>query len=57
VDLLGAQRDLRLAAFQVLAAMGRLTSADLGLSVDKYDVDHHYREVHDRWWGTGPDLE
>jgi outer membrane protein/adhesin transport system outer membrane protein len=57
VDLLGAQRDLRLAAFQVLAAMGRLTSADLGLPVDKYDVDHHYREVHDRWWGTGPDLE
>jgi outer membrane protein len=57
VDLLGAQRDLRVAAFQVLAAMGRLTATDLGLHVDKYDVDQHYDRVRDRWWGTGPDLK
>jgi outer membrane protein len=56
VDLLGAQRDLRVAAFQVLAAMGRLTATDLGLPVDQYDVDNHYQQVRDRWWGTGPDL-
>ena len=57
IDLLGAQRDLRIAAFQVLAAVGRLTAADLGLHVDKYDVDRHFQKVRDRWWGTGPDLE
>jgi outer membrane protein/adhesin transport system outer membrane protein len=57
VDLLGAQRDLRIAAFQVLAAVGRLTATDLGLHVDKYDVDQNYQKVRDRWWGTGPDLE
>jgi outer membrane protein len=57
VDLLAAQRDLRVAAFQVLAAMGRLTATDLGLHVNEYDVDQHYQKVRDRWWGTGPDLE
>ena len=49
VDLLGAQRDLRVAAFQVLAAMGRLTATDLGLHVDEYDVDQHYQKIRDRW--------
>lgn len=57
VDLVGAQRDLRLAGFQMLAAMGRLTAADLGLHVDGYDASRHYQQVRDRWWGTGPDLE
>jgi outer membrane protein len=57
VDLVGAQRDLRLAGFQMLAAMGQLTAADLGLPVDGYDANRHYERVRDRWWGTGPDLE
>ena len=57
VDLVGAQRDLRLSGFQMLAAMGRLTAADLGLHVDQYDASRHYQQVRDRWWGTGPDLE
>jgi outer membrane protein len=57
VDLVGAQRDLRIAGFQMLAAMGRLTAADLGLYVDGYDANRHYDRVRDRWWGTGPDLE
>jgi outer membrane protein TolC len=57
VDLVGAQRDLRLAGFQMLAAMGRFTAADLGLYVDGYDANRHYDQVRDRWWGTGPDLE
>ena len=57
VDLIGAQRDLRLAGFQMLAAMGRLTAANLGLHVDEYDSSRHYHQVRDRWWGTGPDLE
>ena len=57
VDLIGAQRDLRLAGFQMLAAMGRLTAADLGLNVEQYDAGRHYEKVRDRWWGTGPDLE
>lgn len=57
VDLVGAQRDLRLSGFQMLAAMGRLTAADLGLHVGQYDPSRHYQQVRDRWWGTGPDLE
>jgi TolC family type I secretion outer membrane protein len=57
VDLLGAQRDLRVAALQVLAAMGRLTARDLGLNVAPYEVEKHYDRVRDEWWGTGSDLE
>ena len=53
VDLVGAPRDLRLSGFQMLAAMGRLTAADLGLHVDQYDASRHYQQVRDRWWGTG----
>jgi outer membrane protein len=57
VDLFSAQRELRLAAFQVLAAIGRMTADDLRLNVRKYDVDKHYERVRSEWWGTGPDLE
>jgi outer membrane protein len=57
VDLFSAQRELRLAAFQVLSAIGRMTADDLRLNVRKYDVDKHYEKVRSEWWGTGPDLE
>ena len=57
VDLVGAQRQMRLAAFQVLAAMGRLTARDLALPVQPYDVNKHYEKVRGAWWGSGPDLE
>lgn len=54
VSLVSANRDEVVAAYTLLLAMGRLTAADLGLNVEYYDYDKHYREVSDRWWGTEP---
>jgi len=40
------------AAYTLLLAMGKLTAEDLGLDVELYDYDKHYRDVIDRIWGT-----
>jgi len=51
VSLVTAQRDEVVAAYSVQAAIGRLTSVDLSLRVQPYDVRQHYDEVKDKWWG------
>jgi outer membrane protein len=51
VSLIGATRDARVAAYQVLAAMGRLTARDLHLDVPYYDAERHYKEVRNKAWG------
>jgi TolC family type I secretion outer membrane protein len=51
VSLIAATRDARVAAYQVLAAMGRLTAQDLHLDVPYYDVERHYNEVRNKFWG------
>jgi outer membrane protein len=52
VNLVRAERDEVVAAYQVLAAVGRLTAAGLGLPATPYDVIRHYDEVKDKFWGT-----
>lgn len=54
VALVQAERDEYVAAYQLLAAVGRLSVASLGLGVDAYDPDVHYRQVRDQWYGTDP---
>ncbi len=51
VSLVGAERDALLAGFQVQEATGRLTAKDLGLAVKVYDMNDHYNEVRDSWFG------
>ncbi|HTO83954.1 MAG TPA: TolC family outer membrane protein [Methylomirabilota bacterium] len=51
VSLVTAQRDEVVAAYSVQAAIGRLTSIDLSLPVQPYDVHQHYNEVKDKWFG------
>jgi TolC family type I secretion outer membrane protein len=51
VNLVQARRDHLVAAYQTLAAVGKLTAIDLALDVDLYDPDRHYREVREKWWG------
>jgi TolC family type I secretion outer membrane protein len=51
VNLVQVRRDEIVAAYQVLAAVGRLTARDLELSVEYYDAERHYRDVRDKWWG------
>lgn len=52
VELVRANRNERVAAYTLLAAVGRLTAADLGLPVDIYDPTEHYRDVRDQWFGS-----
>jgi outer membrane protein/adhesin transport system outer membrane protein len=55
VNLVRAQHDEMVAAFSVLGAIGQLTARQLGLPVQYYDVDKHYQQVRDKWFGTGVD--
>lgn len=52
VELVRAQRDEIVAAFQVIAATGQLTARQLGLPVQYYDHESYYRNVRDKWYGT-----
>jgi len=51
VSLVTSRRDLVVASYSVLAAIGRLTPADLGLPTEIYDPDRHYRAVKNRPFG------
>ena len=57
VSLVSAQTDQVVAQYQLLAAVGRLTAADLKLKTDLYDPTKHYKEVHDKFIGIGPSVE
>ena len=51
VALVSAERDELVAAYQLKAAVGQLTAEDMGLAVEFYDPEAHYRSVRDRWFG------
>lgn len=51
VSLVRAQRDQYVAAYTLLAAMGRLTAEDLGLPVEVYDPTRHYERARGRLIG------
>ena len=48
-----AERNRVVAAYQLIAAIGRLTARDLRLNVPYYDVEENYRAVRNKWIGTG----
>lgn len=54
-DLVAAQRDEYVAAFAVLAAIGRLTVAGLGVGVEPYDLNANYEKNNDRLFGFDRD--
>ncbi len=55
-DLVRAERERVLAAYRLLAAVGRLTARDLALTVAYYDPEIHYQDVKRKWFGLGPKL-
>lgn len=57
VSLVSFQRDLVVAAYGVLANMGRLTAADIALQAELYDPTRYYGEVKDSWYGWGAAYE
>jgi outer membrane protein len=50
-QLVGAEHDAALAEFNLTAAVGRLIAPDLKLPVKLYDLDRHYNEVKNKWFG------
>lgn len=57
VNLVRARRDERVAAYQLLSAMGRLTAGSLDLPVTVYDPAEHYDDVRDQWFGSSDAAE
>lgn len=51
VNLVSAQRDRVVASYAVLASVGRLSAATLGLNVIEYDPTIHFKQVKDKWFG------
>jgi TolC family type I secretion outer membrane protein len=51
VQLVLAQRDAAVAAYGLLASIGRLDAKSMGLTVDAYDPARHYENVKDKWFG------
>jgi outer membrane protein len=57
VNLVSFQRDLVVASYGVLGAMGRLTAYDIALQAELYDPTRYYGEVKDAWFGWGASIE
>lgn len=53
VNMVRAQHDEMVAAFQVKSALGQMTAEGLALSVEAYDATKHYEDVRNKWIGTG----
>ncbi|MEO0619599.1 MAG: TolC family outer membrane protein [Pseudomonadota bacterium] len=51
-NLLTTRRDIVVAAYSVLASIGRLTAADIALPVEQHDPEVYYGAVQDKIWGT-----
>lgn len=51
VALVTAQRDRVVASYAVMAAIGRLSAANLNLTVTEYDPTIHFDQVKDKWIG------
>lgn len=50
--LFTTRRDIVVAAYTVLSAMGRLTASDTKLGVELHDPEVHYGRVSDKFWGA-----
>jgi outer membrane protein len=51
VQLVSAQHDQVVNSYSLLAAIGRLSAATLGLQVVAYDPTVHFDQVKDKWFG------
>lgn len=57
VSLTTSKRNLAVASYALLAAMGQISSANLELQVEQYDPTNHYRDVSDKWYGWDVEVE
>jgi len=54
VNLISSRRDVVVASYQLIQAMGKLTAMDLKLQVPIYDATAYYRAIKYLPFGTGP---
>ncbi|ACB95355.1 TolC family outer membrane protein [Beijerinckia indica] len=52
VSLVTAQRDRVVASYVVMSTVGKLTAANLHLSVVEYDPTVHFEQIKDKWIGV-----
>ncbi|MBI1384510.1 MAG: TolC family outer membrane protein [Rhizobiales bacterium] len=52
VAIVGTRRDLVVSSYALLAAIGRLSAADLSLGVQLHDSEEYLELVREKWWGT-----
>ena len=57
VSAVNARHDLVVAAYTLLAVMGRLSAPELGLSGPLYDEQKHYAEINGKWGGLAIDRD
>ncbi|TJV75375.1 MAG: transporter, partial [Mesorhizobium sp.] len=51
INQASAERDLVVASYAILSAIGRLSVERLALQVVKYKPEEHYNAVKDKWFG------
>ena len=51
INLASAERDVVVASYAILSAIGRLSAQNLGLAVVQYRPEEHYNAVKDKWFG------
>jgi len=57
VSLATSRRDLVVASYSLLSAIGRLSSTNINLPILQYDPTRHYREVKNKWYGWSTSYE
>lgn len=51
IQMVESERDVVVASYAVLSAVGRLTARQIGLQVAEYKPEEHYNAVKDKWIG------
>lgn len=57
VSLVQAERNEYVSAYTLLSSIGHLTAESLQLPTEYYDPTTYYREVRNKWFGTGGGLD
>jgi outer membrane protein len=51
INQVSAERDVVVASYAIVSAVGRLSAGRLGLQVAQYHPEEHYNAVKDKWYG------
>lgn len=57
VALATSRRDLVVASYALMAALGQMSTAVLNIPVEQYDPTEHYKAVEHKWFGWDTEIE